>query len=71
VLVQTGAYAGHQCIEVRYEGNKRISVAGPRFAVRLAPATGAHLDIRMNRYANTPSLGLPWQTVGRPPRSTP
>ena len=61
VLVQTGAYAEHQCLEVRYGSSKRIPVAGPRFAVRLAPAAGACLDVRLKRYANTPKLALPWQ----------
>jgi hypothetical protein len=61
VLVQTGVYAEHQCVEVRCEGDKQTTIDGPRFAVRLAPGTGARLGVRMRRYVNTPSLRLPWQ----------
>ncbi|HUU22873.1 MAG TPA: hypothetical protein VM389_10095, partial [Phycisphaerae bacterium] len=60
VLVQTGAYAEHQCLTVTPEGGKAIAVNGTLFAVKLAPGTGQRLRVTMKRYANTPTLGLPW-----------
>jgi hypothetical protein len=61
VLVQTGAHAEHQCTEVQCQGGTPIAVNSPRFAVRLAPGSGARLTVRMKRYVNTPSLLPPWR----------
>jgi len=60
VLVQTGAYAEHQCLSVQPEGSRRVTVNGTLFEVRLAPGTGQRFTVRMKRYANTPTLRLPW-----------
>lgn len=59
VLIQTGAYAEHQCTDVRLEGDKPIAVDRSCFAVRLSPGTCARLTVRMKRYVNTPTLAVP------------
>jgi len=60
VVVQAGGYAEHQFLSVRF-GARDVSVDGPRFAVRLAPGTGARLTIKMRRYANAPTMLPPWE----------
>ncbi|HVC98241.1 MAG TPA: hypothetical protein VND64_31510, partial [Pirellulales bacterium] len=60
LLVQAGGYAEHQFLSVRAPGCD-VAVDGPRFAVRLAPGSGARLTIKMRRYANAPTMALPWE----------
>jgi hypothetical protein len=62
VLVQTGAYAEHQCVSVRPEGGRDVPVDGTLFAVKLPPASAQRLHVAMKRYANTPALRTPWGT---------
>lgn len=61
VLVQTGAYAEHRCVSVTPEGGEPVPVNAPVFLVTLAPGTGRRLEVKMTRYANTPTLAFPWQ----------
>jgi hypothetical protein len=68
VLVQSGAYAEHQCLSVRPEGGRAAQVGGTLFSVRLAPGAGQRFDVRMKRYANTPTLRLPWDRAAAAPR---
>ncbi len=61
VIVQGGAYAEHQITTVRQEGREgSTAVDHPYFAVRLSPRAGARLVVGMQRYANQPTLSLPW-----------
>ena len=61
VIVQGGAYAEHQITTVRQEGRAgSTAVDHPHFAVRLSPRAGARLVVGMQRYANQPTLSLPW-----------
>jgi hypothetical protein len=60
VTVQGGAYAEHQIVSVRAEGGQETPVDGSHFVVRLAPGTGARLEIGMRRYANLPTVAMPW-----------
>lgn len=61
ILVQTGAYAEHQCLSVTATGGKPVKVSkGSLFAVTLAPGAGQHFTVAMKRYANVPTLRLPW-----------
>jgi hypothetical protein len=60
VLVQTGAYAEHQCVSVTPEGGKPTAVNGTLFAVKLPPASAQRFRVAMKRYANTPTCRLPW-----------
>jgi hypothetical protein len=61
VIVQGGAYAEHQITTVRQERHAgSTAVDHPHFAVRLSPRAGARLVVSMQRYANQPTLSLPW-----------
>jgi hypothetical protein len=60
LLVQTGAYGEHTVTEVT-AGGKTWKVDAPWFTVRIAHGAGARLQIRMQRYANTPTLDVPWE----------
>jgi hypothetical protein len=59
VVVQGGAYGEHQLIEVS-DGNQAAPVGAAHFSVRLEPGCGGRLTIKMNRYANQPTLTFPW-----------
>ena len=59
VVVQGGAYGEHRVREVAAAG-KTYPVGGRFFTVRLAPGAGAELVIRDDRYANQPTMAMPW-----------
>jgi hypothetical protein len=59
VVVQAGAYAEHQFLNVDM-GGKKQPVDGNGFIVRLAPGAGARFTIAMRRYVNQPTALLPW-----------
>ena len=60
VLVQTGAYAEHQCVSVEQEDETPITVNGTCFIVELAPGSGQRMTVHMKRFVNTPTLNFPW-----------
>ncbi|MBI3973295.1 MAG: hypothetical protein HY332_18640 [Chloroflexi bacterium] len=61
VIAQGGAYAEHQITSVRAgEGGDAQAVDRSHFVVRLAPLASARLVVGMQRYANPPTLALPW-----------
>ena len=59
VVVQTGAYAEHQCLAVEIDG-RQASVDHPSFTVVLAPGAGRRLVIRVRRYSNEATMAFPW-----------
>ncbi len=59
VAIQGGAYAEHQFTSAVVDG-KNISIDNSSFTIRLAPGAGSSMVIRMNRYANQPTLAFPW-----------
>lgn len=59
VIVQGGAYAEHTIDSVA-DGERETAVGAPSVAVRLAPGCGTRLTLRMARYANQPTLAMPW-----------
>jgi hypothetical protein len=59
VIVQGGAYAEHQLKSARH-GGRTTAINAPWVTVRLAPGSGAQIDLRMKRYANTPTVLHPW-----------
>lgn len=61
VLVQTGAYAEHQCVSVTPSDGEPVDVDGSLFAVVLPPGSGQTFTVKMKRFANTPTLSLPWR----------
>jgi hypothetical protein len=60
VIVQGGSYGEHQCLSVTVKGEE-TPIDGPFLRVRLGPGTGATLAIAMKRFANQPTLMLPWR----------
>ncbi|NKB69798.1 MAG: hypothetical protein GKR89_22225 [Candidatus Latescibacteria bacterium] len=59
LVVQGGAYAEHQLLSID-DGSGPTPVDGAHFTARLAPGSGARLNIKMDRYANRPTLVFPW-----------
>ena len=60
VVVQGGAYGEHQITDVSSNGQSS-SINNAHFTASLAPASGASISVKMNRYANVPTLAFPWQ----------
>lgn len=59
VVLQGGAYAEHRFVSVA-RNRKRQGIDSPTVTVMLAPGSGERLKFRMKRYANRPTLRLPW-----------
>ncbi|WP_205412259.1 hypothetical protein [Sphingomonas crusticola] len=59
VVIQGGAYGEHQIVSVS-DGKSTQPVSQRFFTVRLAPGAGARLSVRMQRFANQPTLDFPW-----------
>jgi hypothetical protein len=59
VIVQTGAFAEHQCMAVERGGTK-FDVNASHFTAHLDPGAGDTVTITMKRYANQPTATFPW-----------
>lgn len=59
-VVQAGAFAEHQFIEVRCDEGSPVHVNGRSFRIELPPHSAATLHIGMKRFANTPTYDFPW-----------
>ena len=59
VIVQAGGYAEHQFESVEWNGRTR-RVDARDLTVQLAPGAGAKLTLATRRYANRPTVLLPW-----------
>ncbi|MEE2753267.1 MAG: hypothetical protein VX910_04735 [Candidatus Latescibacterota bacterium] len=59
VVVQGGAYAEHQITDISTDG-QTSSVNATHFSVNLAPAAGAAIHVKMQRYSTRPTLAFPW-----------
>jgi hypothetical protein len=59
VVVQTGAFAEHQCVSVEV-GGKKAAIEATHFRVRLAPGAGDTITVTMKRYRNAPTATFPW-----------
>jgi hypothetical protein len=59
VIVQAGGYAEHQFESVEWNGT-RAPVNARDLSVRLAPGAGAKLTLATRRYANQPTVRMPW-----------
>jgi hypothetical protein len=62
LIVQGGAYGEHQIASVS-DGKAQMAVNAASFPLRLAPGAGARLTLRMKRFANDPTLSLPWEST--------
>ena len=61
LVLQGGAYGEHQIQSAAVDEAEPATVDANRVTVSMAPGSGARLRLRMRRYANRPSLSLPWQ----------
>jgi hypothetical protein len=68
IIVQAGAYGEHTVTEVAI-GDQRRAINAPSFTLRLAHGAGARMRIGMQRYANKPTLDLPWDRAEMAPAS--
>ncbi|WP_298163297.1 hypothetical protein [Brevundimonas sp.] len=59
VTVQGGGYGEHRIRSVTIS-DARQAVDAATFTVTLAPGSGAHLVLAMDRYVNPPTLRFPW-----------
>ena len=59
VMVQGGAYGEHQLTHVTVGGRSK-KVESRFFTLRLGPGAGAKLVIQDDRYANQPTMSMPW-----------
>jgi hypothetical protein len=59
LIVQTGAYAEHECVSVT-AGGRQVEIGDSQFTVRLAPGSGERFSIRIQRFANQPTFTFPW-----------
>jgi hypothetical protein len=62
VVVQGGAYAEHRIESIELAGLNQTpsSAKGATVSVTLEPGTGGTLILKMKRYANAPTVKLPW-----------
>src|SRR5262249_1998383 len=58
VILQCGVYGEHQLKEIA-AASSTVTVNRPHVALRLAPGAGSRLRLRMDRFANQPTLGFP------------
>jgi hypothetical protein len=65
MIVQSGAYGEHQIRHVTVAGKSK-AVSGRFFTVRLAPGAGTELVIHDDRYANQPTMSMPWYEEVKP-----
>ena len=66
VIIQGGAYREHALKSVSVVSKsaeadgRTLEMAGDYLKLRLAPGSGARLEISMERFANQPTLAFPW-----------
>lgn len=58
-VIQAGGYGEHQFQSVS-QGDQTQPIDGNDVRVRLAPGSGSRLTFKMDRYANPPTLLMPW-----------
>ncbi len=61
MVVQGGGYGEHRIDSFTVEGSaEATAVNGAAFALTLEAGTAATLEVAMTRYANAPTMSLPW-----------
>jgi hypothetical protein len=60
LIVQGGGYGEHRIESVEIGGRKQ-AVNARTFTVKLEPGAGAKLALTMKRYAEAPTITLPWE----------
>ncbi|MCC6456407.1 MAG: hypothetical protein IT328_15740 [Caldilineaceae bacterium] len=59
VIIQGGGYGEHQIVSAQI-GETALDVNGAWCTVRLEPGCGGRVTLKMKRYANAPTMLLPW-----------
>jgi hypothetical protein len=59
VVLQAGGYGEHQFGSATVNG-QTLPLNATSFTARLAPGSGARLEIQTKRYANRPTAAFPW-----------
>jgi hypothetical protein len=59
VTVQAGGFAEHTFKTAQVDG-RTFELNRPHLTVRLGPGAGGRITLATNRYANTPTLAMPW-----------
>ena len=59
LIVQAGAFAEHQFVEVTH-ADQTVPVGARYFAVQLLPGASIQLDLSMRRFAHRPTYAFPW-----------
>jgi hypothetical protein len=59
VIIQGGAYREHALKSASVD-NVTVEMAGEYLQLRIAPGSGARLEVVLERYANRPTLDFPW-----------
>jgi hypothetical protein len=60
LIVQAGSYGEHQFVQATHLG-QTVPINGRTLKVRLGPGCGTTLALKMRRFANQPTLRMPWQ----------
>ena len=60
LIVQAGAYAEHQILEAKWDG-QTAEINAPQISVRLDPGAGARFILKTKRFDNQPSMRFPWE----------
>ncbi|MEK6260030.1 MAG: hypothetical protein AABP62_15520 [Planctomycetota bacterium] len=60
VVIQAGGYGEHQFTNLSLDGGEPTPLDAAHLTIRLAPGCGAKLKLGTKRYANQPTLAMPW-----------
>ncbi|MDE0021364.1 MAG: hypothetical protein OXT69_08295 [Candidatus Poribacteria bacterium] len=59
-MIQAGAFRERRIVSARC-GEQEIEVGEAYLHAHLPPAAQARIEMKINRYANKPSYGTPWE----------
>ena len=59
-LIQAGAFREYRIVLARC-GEQEVEIGGAYLHVHLPPAAQARIEMKIDRYANRPSYGTPWE----------
>jgi len=60
ISVQAGGYGEHEFTSMSVDGGQAVKLNALTITIQLEPGCGAKLNLGMKRYANQPTLALPW-----------
>ena len=65
LVIQAGGYGEHQFMNLTMD-NRSMKLDSMHLVVRLEPGCGARLTFGTRRYANQPTLAMPWDLTTMP-----